>query len=134
MQPYGAILGVLKAKSIYFEELEHEPVFTSEQAARVRGLAIDAGAKSLLLKANGKYVLVVMPGSKKLDSKKLKLILGTKRLRFAAPEEVKEIMHCEIGACYPFGSLIGLDTYMDSSLKNQSKISFNPGLHHKSIT
>ena len=74
-----------------------------------------------------------MPGSKKLESKKLKLILGTKKLRFAAPEEVKEIMHCEIGACYPFGSIIGLDTYMDNSLKNQSKISFNPGLHHKSI-
>jgi Ala-tRNA(Pro) deacylase len=133
MIPYEAIIGLLKAKSIKFEELNHEPVYTSEQAARVRGLSLDSGAKSLLLKSKDHFVLVVVSGGKKIDSKKLKIALGTKKLRFATPAEVKDEMKCEVGACYPFGSIVKLDTYLDSSLLSQKHISFNPGVHNKSI-
>jgi Ala-tRNA(Pro) deacylase len=133
MKPYESIIKVLRRNSIKFEELAHEPVFTSEQAAKVRGLSLDSGAKSLLLKANDKYVLVVMSGSKRIDSKKLKTTLGTKKIRFATPAEVKEQMGCEIGACYPFGGIVNLNTYLDESLLGQKYISFNPGVHNKSI-
>lgn len=133
MKPYEDIVGVLKANSISYKELDHEPVYTSEQAATIRGFSLDSGAKSLLLKADNKFVLTVLSGSKRLDSKKLKKTLGVKNLRFATPEEVKENMGCEVGACYPFGSIIQLDTYLDDSLTKQTDISFNPGLHNKSL-
>ncbi len=133
MNPYEAIIDVLKANSIDFEELEHEPVFTSEQAAKVRGLSLESGAKSLLLKADYSFYLVVLPGSKKIDSRKFKDVFGIKKFRFATPEEVKNIMHCEIGACYPLGSIANLDTYLDNSLVIQTNVSFNPGRHDRSI-
>jgi len=133
MNPYQEIIKTLKANSVKFEELEHEPVFTSEQAARVRGLSLDSGAKSLLLKADNDFILVVLPGSRKINSKKLKTKLAVKNLRFAAPEDVKLQMHCEIGACYPLGSIAKLVTYVDKSLFDQTSISFNPGVHTKSI-
>ena len=133
MNPYETIINVLKANSVNFTELEHEPVYTSEQAARVRGLSIDSGAKSLLLKANDNYYLIVLSGSKRLDSKKFKQLFGIKKFRFATPDEVKAKMQCNIGACYPLGSIVNLDTYIDKSLNNQSFISFNPGRHDKSI-
>lgn len=54
-------------------------------------------------------------------------------MRFATVNEVKEIMGCEVGACYPFGSIVHLDTYVDNSLLKQTSISLNPGAHNKSI-
>lgn len=133
MNPYEDIIGVLRANSINFEELDHEPVYTSEDAAKVRGLSVEAGAKSLLFKAKDKFVLVVLSGSKRVDSKKLKRLLAVKEIRFATPAEVNNKMGCIVGACYPFGSIAHLQTYLDKSLLNQSSISFNPGIHNKSI-
>lgn len=131
--PYEEIVKLLRSKAVHFEELLHEPVYTSEQAAAVRGLQMHAGAKSLLLKAGDEFVLAVLPGDRKLDSKKLREYLGVKELRFAKPEEVKEVMGCEIGACYPFGEIAGVRMIVDPSLSENEIISFNPGVHNKSI-
>ena len=131
--PYLAIQNFLKQSHIEYESIEHEPVYTSEQAAKIRGISLKQGAKSLLLKAKNEFILAVLPGDKRLDSKKLKTLLGVKDLRFASPEEVKEIMGCEIGACYPFGNLIGIKMVIDNSLAVNDIISFNPGVHHVSI-
>lgn len=133
INPYKEIINLLKTNNIPYKETEHEPVYTSEQAAKVRGISISQGAKSLLLKCGNDFVLVVLPGDCKLDSKKLKNLLKIKEVRFALPEEVKDKMGCEIGACYPFGNLIELPTYVDNSLSKQDVISFNPGLHTRSI-
>jgi len=111
VNPYEDIIGVLRANSINFEELDHEPVYTSEDAAKVRGLSVEAGAKSLLFKAKDKFVLVVLSGSKRVDSKKLKRLLAVKEIRFATPAEVNNKMGCIVGACYPFGSIAHLQTY-----------------------
>jgi len=133
MNPYEKILGVLNTNSVKYQVLDHEPVYTSEDAARVRGLSMESGAKSLLLKTKDNFILVVISGSKKIDSKKLKMLLGVKEVRFATPDEVEVKMGCKVGACYPLGSIASLKTYLDSSLLSQPKISFNPGVHNKSI-
>lgn len=132
--PYKAITKLLQSYSIDYEELEHEPVFTSEQAAKIRGLKLSQGAKALLLCADGQFfLLAIVPGNRKLDTKALKKILGIKDLRFATPKEVKEVMGCEIGACYPLGVIANLKTYVDNHLAQEEIISFNAGLHTKSI-
>jgi len=133
LNPYEEIINLLKINNIPYKETEHEPVYTSEQAAKVRGISISQGAKSLLLKCGDDFILVVLPGDRKLDSKKLKNLLKIKEFCFATPEEVKDKMGCEIGACYPFGNLIELPTYADNSLSKNNIISFNPGLHTRSI-
>lgn len=131
--PYEEIIKLLDNQAIKYEILEHEPVYTSEQAAKVRGLSLKQGAKSLLLKADGEFILAVLPGNRKLDSKKLKQKLGVKNLRFATPDEVKKIMGCEIGACYPIGTIIGIKPLVEISFAQNEIISFNPGVHNKSI-
>lgn len=131
--PYQKIIEILNSKGIKYEIIEHKPVYTSEQAAKVRNESINSGAKSLLLKVNSDFIVTVLPGGKRLSSKKIKDILKIKDLRFATPEEVKEIMGCDIGACYPLGKIIGVKTIVDNSLLENGKISFNPGLHDKTI-
>lgn len=133
MNSYNKIISLLNKNNIRYEELEHEPIYTTEDAAMVKGLSLESGAKSILLKAKNDYILVVVSGSDRIDSKKLKKILSIKDLRFASPAEVKDKMGCIIGACFPFGSIINIQTYMDEHLLKHSTISFSPGAHDKSI-
>lgn len=131
--PYKAIINLLQENSVAFEELEHKPVITSEQAAKIRGLKLSQGGKSLVLKADGQFVLAVIPGDRRLDTKAFKKLLNIRDLRFATPEEVIQVMGCEVGACYPLGVIANLKTYADNQFNNEEIISFNVGLHTKSI-
>lgn len=131
--PFQIIAGLLDSKGVMYEVIEHDPVFTSEQAAQVRGTQLHQGAKALLFKAKNDFVLIVVPADKKADSKKIKTVLGVKDLRFATPEEVKELMGCEIGACHPFGGIINLRTIVDEGLSDNEIIAFNAGEHTRSL-
>jgi len=133
MNPHKEIIKLLDQNKIDYEKIEHEAVYTCTQAAKVRGVSEDSGAKALLLKADGKFILALLQGDRRLDSKKLKKMLGIKSFRFATPDEVIATMHCEIGACYPFGNIVNLPTYADVNLANMESINFNAGHHEKSI-
>ncbi|MBI4080786.1 MAG: hypothetical protein HY430_03385 [Candidatus Levybacteria bacterium] len=131
--PFDAIRSLLERNNIEYELIEHTPVFTSEQAAAIRGMSKSQGAKSLLIKAQEAFYLMIIPGDRKLDGKKVKTLLGAKEIRFATPQEVVQVMHCEVGACYPFGNIIHVTMYVDVTLSKNNVISFNPGVHDKSI-
>lgn len=132
--PFAAITNVLEESGIQYELLEHDPVHTSEQAAQVRGMSMETGAKSLLLKTQHGFVLAVIQGDKRLDMKKFMAhSAGSKKPRFATPEEVEEQMGCQVGACYPLGNLVNLRTILDEPFSRQESISFNPGVHDKTI-
>ena len=45
---------MLDQRGVAFDVLRHEAVYTSEQAARVRGTSLASGAKALVCKADGK--------------------------------------------------------------------------------
>jgi Ala-tRNA(Pro) deacylase len=131
--PHKTILDFLTTNNITFHVFEHEPIRTCEESTQLIGLSLKQGAKSLLLKTENDFILVILPGDKKLHSKKLKKALQTKYLRFATPEEVKMVMGCEIGACYPFGNLLGIRMLADDALSDNDHISFSPGVHDKSV-
>jgi Ala-tRNA(Pro) deacylase len=133
MEPFYRIILLLQQNDAQFELIEHEPVFTSEQAANIRGLGLKNGAKSLLLKVEDDFIMFVLPGDRKLDTKKLKDLTGAKRIRFATPEEVEEITGTKIGAVYPFGAIAEVEMYVDQTLAENEVIAFNPGVHDKSI-
>jgi Ala-tRNA(Pro) deacylase len=123
----------LTQAGIPFTVLHHEPVFTSEQAAAVRGVALASGAKALIVKAGERFVMVVIPADRKLDSKKARAALGSKSIRFASKEEVLHLTTLEPGSIPPFGSLFGLPTYVDPALALNPSINFNAGDHSISI-
>src|SRR5712691_3468284 len=68
----------LQASGIPFTVLRHEPVYTSEQAAAVRGVPLASGAKALVLKAGDAFVMAILPADRKLDSRKARDGLGVK--------------------------------------------------------
>src|SRR5574341_1600936 len=116
-----------------FRLIEHPPVFTSEEAARVRGTPLEAGAKALVLQAEDRPVHVVLPGHRRIDNARLRAILGTRALRFATPEELLALTGCVPGAVPPFGNLFGLPVLVDEELTEREEIAFNAGSNAVSI-
>lgn len=123
----------LQSGGIPFSILHHEPVYTSEQAAAVRGVSLASGAKALIVKAGDRFVLLVLPADRKLDSRKARESLAVRSLRFASKEEVLDLTGLQPGSIPPFGSLFQLPTYCDPALEANPSINFNAGDHSISI-
>ena len=123
----------LQESGIAFTVLRHQPVFTSEEAAAVRGVPLASGAKALVLKAGDTFLLLVLPADRKLDSKKARASLGVKALRFATREEVEQLTGLQPGSIPPFGSLFTLPTYCDPAMALNESINFNAGDHAISV-
>lgn len=123
----------LQEAGIAFTVLRHQAVFTSEEAAAVRGTALSSGAKALVVKAGDDFLLLVLPADRKLDSKKARAGLSVKALRFATREEVEQLTGLQPGSIPPFGSLFGLPTCCDPGLALNESINFNAGDHCISV-
>ena len=125
---------LLREAGAEFRVLEHAPVFTSEEAARVRGTTPEAGAKTLVVRAEGRYAHLVLPGNRRVDNARLRAVLGTRKLRFATAEELEMLTGCAPGAVPPFGNLFGFPVYVDAALTACEWIVFNAGSHTVSFT
>jgi Ala-tRNA(Pro) deacylase len=124
----------LREAGVLFEVLEHAPVSTSEDAARVRGTPLEQGAKALVVRADDRFVHCVLPAHLRVDNAALRAVLGTRKLRFATREELDEVTGCAPGAVPPFGNLFGLPVLLDEALARNDRIVFNAGSNAVSIT
>jgi Ala-tRNA(Pro) deacylase len=141
------VLELLQRGGAAFRTLEHGPTRTSEESARVRGVALESGAKAMLMKApkalahGGRYVLAVMSAARTAEWALLRKALGTAKLNMATTEEVRAITGCVPGAVPPFGSLFDtaaaggpVRTVLDASVRAQGPvINFNAGLRTLSV-
>jgi len=100
----------------------------------VLGYAASSGAKALICKGNDTFMMFVMPGDRKLASKKIRASKGWARLRFAAAQEVLELTGLAPGSIPPFGSVFGLPTLCDARLSDNEAINFNAGDHGISVS
>ena len=125
---------LLNSRDIPFDVLRHDPVYTSEEAAAVRGVALCSGAKALICKGGDRFVMFVLPADLKLASKTVRRTQSWRKLRFASREEVQEMTGLAPGSIPPFGSLFDLPTLCDQRLGENEKINFNAGDHCLSVS
>jgi aspartyl-tRNA synthetase len=131
---YSAILDLLKSKKISYQEFEHQPVFTSKDASKARaGTSLHQGAKALVLRLKAGHGLLVIPGDVRADLKAVRKYLHYSNAKLEAIDVLPAITGLEAGAIPPFGSLLGLPTYLDSRLSDNQEIVFNAGRHDRSI-
>ena len=65
------LYNIFKKLDIKFEEIEHEPVFTIEQAQAIKNRIKGTGCKNLFLTdKRGKYILTILEENKKANIKK----------------------------------------------------------------
>lgn len=128
------ITDLLQQNNCWFETFEHEPVRTSEEAAKTRvGYSLNQGAKAMIIKAKGptfdeKFVMLVMPADLRFNNDKVKALLAAKEIRFATKTEITEITGgVQVGGVPPFGNLFGIEIIADPKLSENEKIVFNAG-------
>lgn len=128
------ILELLKENQFWYETFEHEPVRTSEEAAKIRtGYSLEQGAKTLIVRVkksetDKRFVMLVVPGNLRFDAQKVKQTFGAKDIRFASEVEVEQITGgVKPGGVPPFGNLFNLDVVVDPTLLRNEKIVFNAG-------
>jgi len=120
------ILALLDDHGIACRRLHHRPTYTSADAARVRGEFLHIGGKALLLKADDRFVLVVISAALRLDSAALRRELGIRRSRFATPAELADLTGLVPGSVPPFGRpILPLTLYVDRSVLANDRIAFN---------
>lgn len=125
---------LLDEEGISYRHLRHEPTPTSEDSARVRGEPLEVGGKALVVKADGRFLVVVISAARRLDSKRLKKHLKAKSMRFVTPEELFELTGLVPGSVPPFGRpLLELDLLVDASVLGRERIAFNAGSLTESI-
>ena len=131
---YEQIIKLLDDAGADYEVIEHEPVVTSEEADNAIGnSAPEQGIKALVLKSGDRFILCAVRGTNKLDYKKVRKITRDRKLRFATPKEVRQVTGVDIGACYPLGSVAGIEMLVDETIAENRTILFSPGVHNKHI-
>lgn len=130
---HDQIINKLHQNEISFQYLVHEPVVSSEQAAKVRGTKLSSSAKALVLQADDEFILLVVAGDRKLNLDKIQIETKAARVAMASKKNVLSKINLEVGAIPPFGSVIGLKTYLDESLEAEEKIVFSVARKDRSI-
>jgi len=127
------LLALLTAGGAAFEVIQHAPVRTSEEAAAIRKTPPEQGAKALAFQADGRNVLLVVPGHRRLDTRGFKRAYSVKDLRLLPVTDLLMLTGLEPGAVPPFGSILGFPTFADEGLLREPRIVFNAGSRSVSV-
>jgi len=91
-------------------------------AAEALGVELGQIVKSIVFLVDAEPVLVLMSGDMNVHTKKLKNLLGVRKVRIADAETVESITGYPVGAVPPVAHRQRIPTYLDESLNRFSKI------------
>jgi Ala-tRNA(Pro) deacylase len=128
------VLEYLRAEHCSYRVTEHKPVYTAEQLATAEHISPHNVAKPVIVRADGRYYLCVLPADRRIDIYAVQKHLKAKNVRLASEHEMEYIFgDSELGAEPPFGNLYDLPTLMDKSLAKDKEIVFQAGNHEQAV-
>jgi Cys-tRNA(Pro)/Cys-tRNA(Cys) deacylase len=108
--------------------VEYVPGRGIEEAAERRGIAIERILKTMVVRvADGRYVLVMVPGDRLIDWKSLRTLLGERRLSLAGEDEAYEATGFRRGTITPFGATGGWPLVIEASVAGAGEVSIGTG-------
>jgi len=122
-----------KSHNIVPEVVSHKTVYTVYDLAQTLREKFDSIAKTLLVKADREFLLVVMPANYRLDMQKLKKVIRAKKVSLASEKDMKMKFHAIPGAMMPFGALHKLEVIADASLLKAKHALFSAGSFTESV-
>lgn len=124
----------LKQYNVAHEVVQHPRSESSLESARTAHIDANDLAKGVLVKrSNGTYLLTVLPASYDLDVKAVEAEIGDS-VEFASEDELTDIFpDCQKGAVPAIGPAYGIDTIVDTRLKQQAALYFEAGDHEELI-
>ncbi|MGC8828264.1 MAG: aminoacyl-tRNA deacylase [Verrucomicrobiia bacterium] len=124
----------LDKNGIKYISIQHSPAYTSQEIAAQAHIPGKLLAKTVIVKVEGKMVMVVLPANRKVILPELRSALDAEKVTLATEEEFKELFpDCELGAMPPFGNLYGMEVFVSPELSQEQEIAFNAGTHTELI-
>lgn len=124
----------LNSAGVKFKRHEHAAAYTAQEIAAEVHVSGDAVAKPVVVRADKKDVLCVLPASHKIDMGKLAKALKAKKCQLVKEDEVAKLFpDVEVGAEPPFGKPYGLPTVVDSHLAGCESVIFSAGSHRRAV-
>jgi len=127
------IINYLDQAKVGYKTIKHKTVYTAYDLAQTLKVKLSDVAKTLVVKADKIYVLVVLPASHKLDLGKLKKVLKAKKVEIAKEKIMKVVFKVKPGAITPFGELYKVPVFIDKALLKAKKIIAEAGTYEDSV-
>lgn len=135
------ILQYLDSKKVKYKTIEHKVVYTAFDTAQTMKRKLNEIGKTLLIKTEKGFAMVIVPASHAVDMQKLKKVLKVKKINFVKEGVMKSLIKIKSGSITPFekiqnikkkGSEI-IPVYVDSALLKVKKVIVGAGSFTESV-
>jgi Ala-tRNA(Pro) deacylase len=111
--------------------LRHHPIaYSATQVASVEHISSDQLAKPVVVQADERLAMLVLPASYLVQLSKVGPALGAQEVHLVHEADLAALFtDCELGALPPFGNLYDIDVYVDRTLAEDEFIEFRAGSH-----
>jgi Ala-tRNA(Pro) deacylase len=121
---------LLQESGAPFETTHHNLAYSANEVAAAIHVSGKQFAKGVLYKADGSYVLAVLPACMHVDEDKLAGAIHAHHVAMAPEQDLDRLFpDCEVGAMPPFGREYGVRMVVDGSLTHFDEIAFQSGTH-----
>ncbi|MFA6307280.1 MAG: YbaK/EbsC family protein [Patescibacteria group bacterium] len=129
----------LEKAGIKHDLLEHKTIYTAIDAANTMKKKMEEIAKSLLVKADKDYYMVLLPADQNLDMEKLKKVLSKaqqkqiKLIKIPGEKLAREVLKVKNDSIAAFGSLYKLPVIIDKKIANIKTAVFSSDSFNHSV-
>lgn len=123
----------LSDHQVSFQEILHPPAYRAQRRAKMLRVSGRHVARCALLATSQGFLVAILPATHRMDAFLLERNLpGFSRM--ATEPEIADIFRdCEWGVVAPFGSLYGIATILDESIRPEDTIHFEGPLHSTAL-
>jgi Ala-tRNA(Pro) deacylase len=125
---------MLGRRGIPFEERHHHDAYTAQELAQAEHVSGHRVAKVVVVIADGRPVILVLPASRLVVPEQVADRLGAWEVRLASEEEMGRVFDdCETGAIPPLRHWRDVPVLMDGYLRVEGDILFPGGTHEDAL-
>jgi Ala-tRNA(Pro) deacylase len=132
--PTQALKRFLGNNHVKYTIITHSPEYTAQEIAASAHIPGKDLAKTVIVKIDGDFAMVVLPASMHVSLTRLKEAAGAGDAEIASEAEFGELFpDCEVGAMPPFGNLYNMPVFAAKELSEDTEITFNAGTHSELV-
>lgn len=124
----------LDSSGVRYQTEVHERTVDAARTAEAAHVPGREFAKTVIVRADGRLLMTVLPATDQVHVDQLKRSLGAKEVELADESDIDTaFLDCELGAMPPFGNLYNMDVFVSEHLREDETIAFNAGTHEDVI-
>ena len=124
----------LREQQVPYEVQHHRIAYTAQDVATIEHVPNVLMAKVVMVFADGKLTMLVLPASHRVDLTRVGPATEAKEVFLAGEREIAAAFpDCDVGAMPPFGNLYDIPVYVDRLLAEDETIVFQAGTHTDTI-